>query len=279
MLKNTFCHVSGISLNLERSLWESGVLNWDGFLGSGTPLLSATRIRTLAEQLRVSRYHLDKGEPAFFSSRLAAKEQWRLFCEFRESLAYLDIETTGLSRDADAITTIALYDGQNIRTFVQGENLEDFPAEVAPYRVLVTYNGKSFDIPFIERQFGISLPQAHIDLRYVLHSLGFRGGLKGCERQLGLSRGELDGVDGSFAVQLWSDYQRRGNRAALETLLAYNIEDVINLETLMVEAYNRKLAETPFGQSHALRLPARPQIPFMADAATISRLRGQGFGY
>ncbi len=279
MLKNTFCHVPGISLNLERSLWESGILNWDGFFNSGSSLLSAARIRTLDEQLRVSRDHLDKGEPGFFSSRLAAKEQWRLFPEFRHGVAYLDIETTGLSRDADVITTIALYDGQNIRTFVQGENLDDFPAEIAKYRMLVTYNGKSFDVPFIERFFGISLAQAHIDLRYVLHSLGFRGGLKGCERQLGLSRGELDGVDGSFAVRLWNDYQRRGNRAALETLLAYNIEDVINLEALMVEAYNRKLAETPFGQSHALSLPARPAIPFSADPGTIRRLRGLGGWY
>ncbi len=279
MVKNTFCHVPGISLNLERSLWESGILNWDGFFNSGSSLLSAARIRTLDEQLRVSRDHLDKGEPGFFSSRLAAKEHWRLFPEFRHGVAYLDIETTGLSRDADVITTIALYDGQNIRTFVQGENLDDFPAEIAKYRMLVTYNGKSFDVPFIERFFGISLGQAHIDLRYVLHSLGFRGGLKGCERQLGLSRGELDGVDGSFAVRLWNDYQRRGNRAALETLLAYNIEDVINLEALMVEAYNRKLAETPFGQSHALSLPARPAIPFSADPGTIRRLRGLGGWY
>ena len=49
---------------------------------------------------------------------------------------------------------------------------------------IVSYNGKSFDVPFIENYFGIQLSHAQIDLRYVLGSLGYIGGLKGCERQL-----------------------------------------------------------------------------------------------
>ena len=32
------------------------------------------------------------------------------------------------------------------------------------------------------------------------NSLGFKGGLKGCERQLGLDRGNLKDIDGFFAV-------------------------------------------------------------------------------
>jgi hypothetical protein len=68
---------------------------------------------------------------------------------------------------------------------------------------------------------------------------------------------------------------QKGNRAALETLLAYNIEDVVNLETLMVLAYNLKLRETPFSGSHQLPLPVRPQVPFTADRETIRRIRRQ----
>lgn len=45
-----------------------------------------------------------------------------------------------------------------------------------------------------------TMPHAHIDLRYVLASLGYRGGLKGCERQLGLDRQELQDVDGFFSL-------------------------------------------------------------------------------
>jgi uncharacterized protein YprB with RNaseH-like and TPR domain len=49
---------------------------------------------------------------------LPSREHWRLFGAFRNSTAFFDIETTGLQTDWDTITTIALYDGRSIRTFV-----------------------------------------------------------------------------------------------------------------------------------------------------------------
>jgi uncharacterized protein YprB with RNaseH-like and TPR domain len=110
-------------------------------------------------------------------------------------------------------------------------------------------------------------------LRYVLKSLGYTGGLKGCERKAGIDRGDLEGVDGYFAVSLWNEYQRNKNHKALETLLAYNIQDVVNLETLMVLSYNLKLKETPFNESHQLDLPLSPEIPFQADLQTIDRIK------
>ncbi len=76
-----------------------------------------------------------------------------------------------------------------------------------------------------------------------------------------------------FAVLLWREFQQTGNIKALETLLAYNIEDVVNLETLMVLAYNMKLKETPFSETHALPMPEIPDIPFKPDRSTIERIR------
>lgn len=188
-------------------------------------------------------------------------------------MAYIDIETTWLSPRDSEITTIALYDGVRIRTYVQGVNLQDFPRDLGGYRLLVSFNGKAFDVPFIERYFGIRLEQAHIDLRHVLGSLGFKGGLKACEKQLGLDRGELEGVDGFFAVMLWQDYLRRGNKAALETLLAYNAEDVVNLEALMVRAYNLKAESLRVAFSSRLPTPVRPDFDFRADRHTIRYLK------
>lgn len=277
MLTNTFCHLPGVSARSERFLWDSGIRSWDELQRHAAPPLSPARLATAREQLPLAQSRLTEGDPRWFTDRLSAKEQWRIFPEFRDRIAYLDIETTGLDREHDAITTIALYDGRRIRTYVQGENLEAFATDIREYTLLVTYNGKCFDVPFIENAMNIRLPQAHIDLRYLLHSLGFRGGLKGCERQMGLGRGDLDGIDGFFAVLLWRDYRRSGRRAALETLLAYNIEDVVNLEALMVMAYNRKLEETPFADSHRLPFPVRPDIPFAPDPETVRRLRSHSF--
>ena len=151
--------------------------------------------------------------------------------------------------------------------------MDDFIDEIYKYKVIVTYNGKSFDIPFIESYFKIRLNHAHIDLRYILYSLGFKGGLKGCERQLEMDRGDLSDIDGFFAVLLWEEYQRTGEQKALDTLLAYNIQDTTNLENLMVTAYNMKLKGTPFYETHSIEDPTLPVNPYSADLATVDRIK------
>jgi len=105
------------------------------------------------------------------------------------------------------------------------------------------------------------------------NSLGFKGGLKRCERQLGLDRGDLKDIDGFFAVLLWGEYQRTGDQKALDTLLAYNIQDTINLENLIVTAYNMKLKETPFYESHFIEEPTLPENPFGTDFGTVDKIK------
>ncbi|MBE7500562.1 MAG: ribonuclease H-like domain-containing protein [Verrucomicrobiales bacterium] len=279
MLRRTFCHVPGVGLKAEQQLWSLGVVSWEA-VGQGEVVLGAGRRERVARHLEESQRQLADHNAAFFARTLPASEHWRLYPEFRESVAYVDIETTGLGGPGDHITTIALYDGRTVRHYVHGRNLADFARDIQAYRLLVTYNGKCFDLPMLRASFGIALDQAHIDLRYVLASLGYKGGLKGCERRLGLDRGDLAGVDGYFAVLLWQEYRRRQNPQALETLLAYNIRDVVNLEPLLVKAYNLKLAQTPFGASATLDTPPPPAEPFRAHAPTVNRLLRQyaGFG-
>jgi uncharacterized protein YprB with RNaseH-like and TPR domain len=218
MLQNTFIHIQGIGAITEQRLWESGVRDWDSIDGNLPIPVSPRRKYLLQNGIDESKRHLDDCKPAYFSQLLPANQCWRLFPEFRDSIAYLDIETTGLDRYFNKITTIALYDGQSIKTYVEGQNLDDFVEDIQRYKVIVSYNGKSFDAPFIEHYFNIRLDHAHIDLRYILYSLGFRGGLKGCERQLGVDRGDLKDIDGFFAVLLWDEYQRTGDQRALDTL-------------------------------------------------------------
>jgi len=273
MLENTFCHVPGIGAGTERRLWTAGIHDWETFHATDDLPLSRRRAQVVTRHLRHSVRHLENENPDYFWAALAPREHWRLFERFRHCACFLDIETTGLGLPGDYITSIALYDGGQVRTFVHGDNLEAFPDAIAPYRLIVTYNGKSFDVPFIRRYLRLPMRQAHIDLMYVLRSLGYRGGLKGCEHQLGLDRGDLEGVDGYFAVLLWHDYLENGNERALETMLAYNVLDVVNLETLMVKAYNMKLRETPFEATHTLKPPKAPRLPFKGDLDTIERLK------
>ncbi|NKB65839.1 MAG: exonuclease [Candidatus Latescibacteria bacterium] len=275
MLHHTFCHVPGIGAKLERRLWDEGVRTWGDALNSTRLPFSAGRAAQFKETVRTGVERLDQGDTAYFYEHLPPPQYWRLFPHFRHRVAYLDIETTGLGGPDDYITTIVVYDGEDIRTYVQGDNLPDFKDDIDQYELLVTYNGKSFDLPFIRQYFRIAAPQAHIDLRHVLAALGYRGGLKGCERQLGMDRGLLEEVDGYFAVLLWFDFLNGGNDKALETLLAYNTLDVINLEALMVRAFNLQLQGTPFADQ-PLSEPVLPDLPFRADQGTIRRLKGRG---
>lgn len=277
MLQQTFCHLPGVSPARERRLWEAGIHDWAALAAADIPAYGWRQVAR--GHLEESRQRLATRDSAYFSSRLPTREHWRLLPEFPEATAYLDIETTGLRRGSDVVTTIALYDGSRVQTFVRGENLDDFPAAIAAFRLLITYNGKSFDVPFLEQTFGIRLPQAHLDLRYPLHSLGLRGGLKGCERQLGVARRELAGVDGYFAVLLWQDHCRTGNPLSRKTLLAYNVADTVNLATLAVHAYNRKLEATPFAVSGRLPLPVIPQLPHRVEEQDVLALRRRLCGW
>lgn len=272
MLTNTFTHLPGVGLQTEQRFWAAGVRSWDDFAQADALRLSAKKLELYRDYLAQSAQAL-AAEPSFFTRLLPASQHWRLFPHYRQAVAYLDIETTGLDRDQGEITTIALYDGARVRYYVNGDNLGDFADDIQQFKLLVTYNGKTFDQPFIERFFRITLNQAHIDLRYVLHSLGYRGGLKSCEKQFGLDRGELDGVDGYLAVLLWREYKESGNPKALATLLAYNIQDVVGLEVLMVAAYNLHLRQTPFLASHQLAAAPAPELPFQPDPGILAKMK------
>lgn len=273
MLKNTFCHVPGIGIRNERRLWERGILSWEAYLSMSAGLQDRPCNPTSLAHIERSVVQLNARNPAFFSRSLPAGECWRLFAEFRSSTAYLDIETNGAAGVNGYITAITLYDGAEVYNYVKGRNLNKFKEDIRKYRVIVTYNGRCFDVPFIEKDFNIRLPQAHIDLRYILKDLGFTGGLKGCEKQFGIDRKELNGVDGYFAVLLWYDFKKNKNEKALDTLLAYNVQDVVNLEPLMVASYNMKLKTTPFHTSHLLPAPHSPELQFKADTETINRIQ------
>jgi len=237
MLEHTFIHIPGIGPMTEQRIWSRGVLTWQQFLDHGDTILSPERDAFVGMELETSLAHRD--DISFFSDRLSMGERWRLFNAFKDRAVYLDIETTGLLQGADDITVIGIYDGIEVQTFVNGINLNDFEIAIANYDLVITFNGATFDLPFIRRWLpGISLPPAHIDLRSLMKKLGYTGGLKRIERALGIARErDIEGIDGYEAVRLWQAYQW-GDDAALETLIRYNRADIVNLKPLMDIGYS-----------------------------------------
>ncbi len=271
MIENTFLHVKGIGHKSEEKFWHKGYLTWEDFIRRGG---TSKKNHLIKLELVKSKNALETKDYSYFQNRLAKIERWRFFDYLRSSVAYIDIETTGFKSGNNYITTIALYDGKEVKYYVYGKNLKKFKQDIKNYDLIVTYNGDLFDLPFIKQYFNIDLPQFHIDLRWIFANLGYRGGLKGIEKALGISRGELDGVTGYFAVLLWREYKKNKNKRALDTLIAYNIEDVINLEYLMFTAYNVKLKELSiYKEELLLKIPTPPVIDIQPDVELVNRLK------
>lgn len=273
MLEHSFCHIPRVGVGTEERYWLNGVSSWDDAMEMSADHMLGSKAGWIRQHIEESRAHLARRDALYFQRGLPSAQHWRMFRAFRDDAAYVDIETTGLSFGEDTITSIALYGRGEVKTYVNGRNLEEFQDDIKTYSLLVTYNGKTFDAPFIERFFGMKLDMAHIDLRYILKKLGFTGGLKKCEKAIGLSRDDLEGVDGYFAVLLWNEFQNTGDEDVLETLLAYNAADVVSLEALLVHAWNQLVVKTPFAGGLLQEVGKEPVIPHTPSLAVVDRLR------
>ena len=245
MLSRTFIHVAGIGPVTERRIWERGCHSWDDFLRHPAAAgLSAQKTERVAHTVASSLDNLRSENYRYFSQALPSREHWRAYPDFRHRIAYLDIETTGMSED-DAVTIIGVYDGRDVRIYTHGDDLQEFADDIGQYSLLVTFFGSCFDLPFLRRRFPqLPFDQLHIDLCWALRRLGLTGGLKHIERQLGIPRSpETEGLDGWDAVRLWREWER-GSRQSLDLLKAYNREDIVNLEHLMHHAYDHLRTKT-----------------------------------
>lgn len=256
MLRETFLHIPGVGPNTERKLWERKVFSWSNFTksnGSGIPQKTAEGI---TNYLALSENALRRKEVQFFSTTLPKSEWWRLYPEFRNSTVFLDIETTGLSFYYNNVTLVGLFNGKEFKVYVRGQNLLDFKDEIEKYSLLVTYNGTLFDLPFLSSEFSeVKFPPVHIDLRFLLRRLGYTGGLKSIEKQLGIFREDgVDNIDGFGATILWHRYMR-GDLDALKLLLRYNFSDVTNLKVLMEFGYSMMKERILSGLSNSSDTP------------------------
>jgi uncharacterized protein YprB with RNaseH-like and TPR domain len=145
--------------------------------------------------------------------------------------AYLDIETTF----DNTISVVGIYIPGKEVVQLTGVQVTDVLVAQAleGVRIVVTFNGASFDLPFIRRCTGLDVREMaeHRDLLHTCRKRGLKGGLKRVEVLLGISRGSGI-VDGRMAPRLWQRWETDGDEEALRVLLEYNKEDCVNLEVL-----------------------------------------------
>jgi uncharacterized protein YprB with RNaseH-like and TPR domain len=171
-----------------------------------------------------------------------------------QDLLFLDTETTGLAGGTGTLAFLAglgaLEDGQLVlrqflmtRPGAEAEMLALLASACAPGRVLVTYNGKCFDLPLLATRFRLGrLPdpcagRAHADLLQLARR-ALRGQVPDFrlrtleERALGHWR-END-LPGSEAPAAWRALLREGRWDRIRDVLRHNRDDLVSLAALTV---------------------------------------------
>jgi len=236
MIKNTFVFLERISKRTELRLWQQGIKDWNDFINKPSVKgITPEKKAYYDRQLQLAQQALSVDNSAFFLGKLPAKETWRLYDFFSEQAAYLDLEIDSRGK----IILVGISDYYHTNTFVAGVNLEKtiLEKELSKFKLLITFNGASFDLPKLKKQLHLEINIPHLDLKPLCVKLGLKGGLKEIERKLNLQRpSHLMGSP----VDLWKAFHASGDREYLDLLIHYNQEDVENLK-LIADHVNKEM--------------------------------------
>ena len=262
MIRNSFIFLERVTAARERKIWQQGILTWDDFLRAdrvnGIP---AAAKRYYDRKIVEARKQLYLENSSYFTSLMPQTEHWRIHDLFKEDAVYLDIETDGLSDNCD-VTVVGLFDGYDTKTMIRRVNLDWqlLRKELGRHKMIVTFNGSVFDLPFMKKRYGDVIPKIpHCDLRFCCSRIGLNGGLKSVEKQLKISRGEIvEKFYGGDAAKLYRMWRGSGDDYYLKLLVEYNEEDCANLKRIAEHAYNELRSATfvPNGSIRASPLPA-----------------------
>lgn len=170
-----------------------------------------------------------------------------------DQLLFVDTETTGLSTASGTLVFILgaaeIVDGklrleQMLITKISAETelLAWFNRKIATKSHLVSYNGKSFDVPLLATRYRMArsksdlLQKQHIDLLHWIRRC-HRKHMRDCrlptaeQHCLGFTR--KDDLPGSEAPNVWQEMLRFANVNRVEPLVQHHAWDVISLTGLL----------------------------------------------
>lgn len=195
--------------------------------------------------------HLRSPEYLKFSDRLQVH---------RSELLFLDVESIGLSRDAanipyliglghfteNGFRIIRLFSETPIR---ESSTLAELDSIWSRFSYIVTYNGKSFDIPLIKTRFDLyrrsdsACFKEHFDLYHLLRRIspGKPARLKDAEARI-LNFTRENDLPGSYSGQAYFEYTRYGDRLLLERIMRHNQLDILSLAALSLKVHTAAAA-------------------------------------
>ncbi len=173
------------------------------------------------------------------------------FLPDKEEILFFDIETTGLSPKSAQIYSIGLLlfkamEMEIVQLFANSlseeiEVLQGFQEYCKSKTRLISFNGKAFDTPFLEKsynQYGLKSPLTdlpQLDLFKMIQSRkkfyqlpSYK--LKECERFLGIQRDDV--YTGGELIYVYLEYLEHPTKEAKALLLQHNFEDLLYLPSL-----------------------------------------------
>lgn len=170
-----------------------------------------------------------------------------------QNFKFMDIETKGLSNVPVILIGVAEIKGKYIissqyflRNYTEEEVILDaYLAHLDEDSVHVTFNGKSFDVPFIKNRclynrinFNLDLP--HLDLMHFAKNL-WRDELPNCKLQtierefFGIEREE--DVPGQYIPGYYDTYLSEGNIGPIVPIIEHNRQDIVSLACFLEKMY------------------------------------------
>lgn len=173
-----------------------------------------------------------------------------------KDVVFLDLETTGLSMTpVFLIGTMECTSGGFVfKQYLARDYSEEisilsaFSERLGNAGMIVTFNGKSFDLPYLKNRAtatGVKLqrPKAHLDL---LHEARRHYGrstpnhkLQTLERMV-CGRGREDDIPGAEIPAAYHEFVRTGNANKMKRILEHNLHDLLTMADLMGRMWGRR---------------------------------------
>ncbi len=168
-----------------------------------------------------------------------------------ETLLFMDTETCGFAgTPVFLIGTMWLaQDDLHVEQLLarnyeeEAAILDRFAALCRQKRSLVTFNGKSFDWPFLQDRAAVAridlpLPELHCDLLHVCRRK-YRSSLPDCKLQTlethVLSRRRVGDIPGSEIPGAYHDFVQTGDARTMREVVHHNFLDLVSMAELVVE--------------------------------------------
>ena len=181
----------------------------------------------------------------------------------RERVVFLDTETTGIHGGAGMCPFLIglgflksgsfCVDQYFIRDFDEEPSmLSALARQLDDFDLIVTYNGRSFDLPLVENRYVLCRQESpfkrltHLDLLFTARRL-WRAGHGSCKltaleaRIARFKRGP--DIHGSLIPQAYFDYLQLGQATALRSVFSHHLYDIMTLAALTIHAADRVVRE------------------------------------